>query len=178
MRDDYIGNDEYMNVIFHLTMRLHELPHWSSIDAFLEREYQLEWVRFRSLYPCLQTAERDDAPHYGMADLEAIREQVRHMNTLDVVRRAERKKDFSSILWLCTLIQERGKELDDRLLIRICDNFQYRPADTFVYFLEMQSDASLDKAKLVREFLSMMDFIGLRYSEDERELCESYFEDE
>ena len=47
MRKDYIGNDAYNQEIFNLVSQMKDLPQWPSIDAFMEKEYRMQWIRFK-----------------------------------------------------------------------------------------------------------------------------------
>lgn len=46
MRDDFIGNDAYTQEIFAKVLLLQGEENWTVIDAFMEREYKLQWLQF------------------------------------------------------------------------------------------------------------------------------------
>lgn len=47
MRDDFICTDEYNGEIFEKVSMMERLPLWQQIDAFMEKEYRMTWVRYR-----------------------------------------------------------------------------------------------------------------------------------
>lgn len=47
MRIDYIGNDKYNGEIFSKILCLKDCYLWPRIDAFMEKEYLMQWVRYR-----------------------------------------------------------------------------------------------------------------------------------
>lgn len=48
MRDDYICNEKYTPEVFRVAQTLKETEQWSIIDKFLEREYELTWLNYRT----------------------------------------------------------------------------------------------------------------------------------
>jgi hypothetical protein len=46
MRDDFISNDEYTGEIFDKVFLLRKNELWNEIDAFMRKEYMLEWVNY------------------------------------------------------------------------------------------------------------------------------------
>lgn len=47
MKNDYIGNDEYTNEIFEKVYSMHVLNIWPQIDRFMEKEYKMQWIRYK-----------------------------------------------------------------------------------------------------------------------------------
>lgn len=47
MRQDYICTDEYDPFIFFEVARMRNCPNWTDIDRFMEKEYLMDWVRYR-----------------------------------------------------------------------------------------------------------------------------------
>ena len=46
-RDDFICNDKYTDEFFNKTLELRGLGNWNEIDRFMEKEYMMEWLRFK-----------------------------------------------------------------------------------------------------------------------------------
>lgn len=46
MKDDFICNDEYNELIFEKVFLMHNLSIWYEINDFMWREYKLEWLRY------------------------------------------------------------------------------------------------------------------------------------
>ena len=47
MRDDFICNDAYTPLVFKKVSMLKGMPHWDKIDAFMSREYKMQWVNYK-----------------------------------------------------------------------------------------------------------------------------------
>lgn len=47
MRNGYIDNEEYTPIVFDAVAKLRNAPHWNKIDAFMKKEYKLDWLKFR-----------------------------------------------------------------------------------------------------------------------------------
>lgn len=47
MREQFIGNDKYTLEIFSKVMLMRHLPVWSSIDAFMGKEYCRKWLWYK-----------------------------------------------------------------------------------------------------------------------------------
>lgn len=47
MRRDYICTNEYDPFIFFKVAQMRMHPHWDEIDHFMEKEYLMEWVRYK-----------------------------------------------------------------------------------------------------------------------------------
>lgn len=47
MKDDFICNDDYNDLVFEKVWLLKDSTQWEKIDAFMSREYRLYWVRFK-----------------------------------------------------------------------------------------------------------------------------------
>ena len=47
MNHDYIDNDLYDLEIFDHVSRLKNQPNWQEIDAFMEKEYKMKWLRYK-----------------------------------------------------------------------------------------------------------------------------------
>jgi hypothetical protein len=50
MNKDYIGNDGYTNEIFDKVSLMKALPHWTTIDSFMGREYYGKWLDYKELH--------------------------------------------------------------------------------------------------------------------------------
>lgn len=46
MKDDYICNDNYTQEVFSKVIMLRDRPDWDEIDAFMKKEYMMEWVNY------------------------------------------------------------------------------------------------------------------------------------
>lgn len=46
MKNDYICNEKYTNEIFKKVLMLRDQPDWAAIDAFMQSEYKMRWVRY------------------------------------------------------------------------------------------------------------------------------------
>jgi len=47
MNDDFIGNDDYTDEVFHKVALMRDLPHWREIDSFMGREYYGKWLDYK-----------------------------------------------------------------------------------------------------------------------------------
>jgi len=47
MRKDFIGVEEYDNLIFDKVSKLKKMSYWNEVDAFMEKEYLMKWVNYR-----------------------------------------------------------------------------------------------------------------------------------
>ena len=47
MKDDYICNDSYTPVVFEKTALLRDSAGWASVDAFMQKEYRLDWLGYK-----------------------------------------------------------------------------------------------------------------------------------
>ncbi len=47
MKNDFIGDDQYDEEIFQQVLKMKNLPYWAEIDAFMEKEYLLQWARYK-----------------------------------------------------------------------------------------------------------------------------------
>jgi len=47
MRDDFICNDIYTELIYEKVSMLSGTSNWQQIDLFMEREYKLQWISYR-----------------------------------------------------------------------------------------------------------------------------------
>ncbi len=50
MRTDYIGDDKYYDELFRQVMKMKDLPYWPDVDVFMEKEYLLLWLNFKTRY--------------------------------------------------------------------------------------------------------------------------------
>lgn len=46
MRDAYISNNKYTEMIFHNVYKLKDRADWKRISDFMGREYRMQWIRF------------------------------------------------------------------------------------------------------------------------------------
>ncbi len=46
MRDDFICNDDYNSEVFSKVYEMRYRPNWEKIDAFMRKEYKLDWIKF------------------------------------------------------------------------------------------------------------------------------------
>ena len=49
MCNDYIGNDEYNDLIFEKVYSMRNLPYWKDIDVFMDKEYKMRWLNWKSM---------------------------------------------------------------------------------------------------------------------------------
>jgi len=47
MKEDFICNDDYNEIVFEKVAMLQGMKNWDLIDAFMGREYKMEWVRYK-----------------------------------------------------------------------------------------------------------------------------------
>jgi hypothetical protein len=47
MREYFIGNEKYTQEIFNCVYSLLDVPNWNKIDNFMDREYMLDWIKYK-----------------------------------------------------------------------------------------------------------------------------------
>lgn len=45
-KEDFICNDKYTNEFFNKVLMLKHSEHWNDIDAFMRKEYRMQWINF------------------------------------------------------------------------------------------------------------------------------------
>lgn len=47
MKEDFICNDDYTSEVFNKVVALRDADNWDAIDAFMCKEYRLEWIKYK-----------------------------------------------------------------------------------------------------------------------------------
>lgn len=47
MREDFICNESYTQMIFEMVHSMKKLKNWDDIDSFMKKEYRLDWVKYK-----------------------------------------------------------------------------------------------------------------------------------
>ena len=49
MREDFICNEEYTQLVFAKVTMLRDRPNWNEIDKFMRKEYRLDWLNYKEV---------------------------------------------------------------------------------------------------------------------------------
>jgi hypothetical protein len=50
MRENFICNEEYNQIIFEKVALMVKIPHWEEIDKFIESEYMMQWIYYKEAH--------------------------------------------------------------------------------------------------------------------------------
>ena len=179
----YLDAPCYNEFIFNQVLRMQTLPYWKEIDAFMESEYFMDWVR--ASWRASRRAEhgwRPEKPYWRcIVDADELRRRYRLMSPEDrrkemqeaaigFLRRDELR--IQHVMALCILVNEYFDEMDDGLKWRIGEVFRYHPFEKFEYIVEMEAGPELDRKWLADSFFDIVKKLGIIFSPWEQELCE------
>ena len=179
----YLDAPRYNEFIFEQVLRMRALPYWKEIDAFMESEYFMFWVRVSWL--ASRRAEKGWRPEKPLwrcvIDTGELRQRYRAMTpeerqeavqeaALGFLRREELR--LPHVVALCILLDEYFDEMDDGTKQQVCDVLRYQPCERFEYIVEMEAGPEVDRKWLADSFLAIMRKLGLVFSPWEQGVCE------
>ena len=175
-----IGLDEYSTGFFLRVMKFRDIPRWPEINALLEKEYPEQWPAYRHWYDGLPKENREYAfQETGMRDwkaLERILADCEKAQVQEIIDRCVWHPDLFGIMGLCILCNQHLGKLTEMARQQIYGALYFRPFQMFRDALENDADDTIDRAWMAREFLAMFDHLQMRYSEEERNICEAYMD--
>lgn len=199
MNKDFICNPAYDEEIFGKVYSMRILDNWEDINLFMEKEYFMQWVRYRE-------GREQEAGDWIEGDIDAQKRSsdndgnvekslpienarksknidecnctcindLRAHNIDDLAMRkgaayqyGNRLRDLYDVCYIC------GHYLDDLspyVLEQLKINMGTNGIRQFEYVISTQEDDSVDKNRLVRDYLAVYDKLGLLMDEEERDI--------
>ena len=179
----YLDAPCYNEFIFHQVLRMQTFPYWKEIDAFMESEYFMDWVRVS--WRASRRAEKgwrpEKPPWRCIIDADELRRRYRRM-TSDERRKAAREAflrlqyrehlRIPHLVAFCILINEYFDEMDKHFIFDIGNIFRYQPFEKFEYIVEMEAGPEIDRKWLADSFLAIFKKCNFIYSSWEQDVCE------
>lgn len=179
----YLDAPFYNEFIFKQVLRMQDLPYWKEIDAFMESEYFMFWVRVSwRMSRWTGKGWRPEKPLWRcIIDVDELRRRYREMSG-EERQKALQEAAIGFLRWeelriphvaaLCILFNEYFDEMEDDLKWRIAEIFRYQPFEKFEYIVEMEAGPELDRKWLADSFLSIAKKLKIVFSPWEQGVCE------
>lgn len=133
MKKDYIGTDEYTEEIFGKVWQMRRLPIWRAVDRFMEKEYRMEWVRFRASQGAGLYFARERGPRSAPCKVRGGRALQEDSLAFSV------QDDFDALCRIIDTCKDSFESLsnDEKDMLSLA--FEYSGEEKFEYLLEREA---------------------------------------
>ena len=160
MKEDFICNDKYTLEVFGLVSKLVNQPNWKEIDAFMGREYRMQWLHYKEDILGIHSTKLIESTENSKSTIDINDDNILEIITFKILSIGQRDKirDLYDITFIC---KNYWDAIPNMMKMQLATVLSYKGLDYFDYLISTQSDELIDNNKLSSDFLDLWDALGL-----------------
>lgn len=160
MKDDFICNDKYTPEVFSLVSKLVNQPNWKEIDAFMGKEYKMQWLHYKEDNLGIHSTKTVTPANNRSLTVTVNDDNVAEttLSTILSISQRDKIRDLYDIIFIC---KNYWDAIPNMMKMQLATVLSYKGMDYFDYLISTQSDELIDNNKLSSDFLDLWDALGL-----------------